>query len=149
VSDSGIHLLADLAFLVGDWGMAVGGASCLPDPEHVVHARVGVRWIEGGGLLAMHQGEAPPPRAPTWIVDRREASRDSSLLSSDDRGVARIGAISEKAAVWRIGRNHAESSHRFQATVSDDRNAIVCRWERRLGQKAGEDALDVAHTRLA
>ena len=107
--------LAELAILVGDWDMALSGASFLPDPEQVIHGHFGCSWIEGGAALAMHQGGPKPPVA-TWIIGRDEASPDFSVLFSDDRGVSRIYAMSLMDNKWKLWRDDAQ----FRAAVSGD-----------------------------
>ncbi len=142
--------LAKLAFLVGNWDMALSDASFLSDPEQVVHGYLGCAWIEGGAALAMHQGSEPstPPSAK-WIIGRDDASPDYSVLYSDARGVSRIYAMTFTAGTWRLWRDNANFSQRFQATVSDDRHSIVGHWEKASDGKGWEHDFKVTYTRLA
>jgi len=142
--------LAELAFLVGDWDMALSGASFLPDPEQVVHGYFGFSWIEGGGFLAIHQGAKPPaPPMATWVIGRDEASLDYRVFYSDERGVSRIYAMSLTGSTWRMWRDNAEFSQRFQARVSDDRNSIVGQWEKAIDGQHWEHDFNVTYTRLS
>jgi hypothetical protein len=142
--------LAELALLVGDWDMALSGASFLPDPEQVIHGYLGCSWIEGGAALAMHQGGEPstPPTA-TWIIGRDEASPDYSAFYSDDRGVSRIYVLSLMANEWRLWRDNASFSQRFQARVSEDRNSIVGHWEKASDGQEWEHDFNVTYSRLS
>jgi len=140
--------LAELAFLVGDWDMALSGASFLPDPEQVIRGNFGCSWIEGGAALAMHQGGPEPPIA-TWIIGRDEASVDYSVLYSDDRGVSRIYAMSLRDNRWRLWRDSAQFAQRFEATLSDDRNSIVGQWEKSSDGREWEHDFNVTYTRLS
>jgi len=142
--------LAELAFLVGKWDMALSGALFSPDPEQVVHGHLECSWIEGGAALAMHQGDQPPiPPSATWIVGRDESIHGYSAFYSDGRGVSRIYAMTLRDRVWRLWRDNAEFSQRFEAAVSADRNTIVGHWEKASDGKEWEHDFNVTYTRLS
>ena len=138
--------LSELAFFIGDWDMALSGASFLPDPEQIIHGKFGCSWIEGGAVLAMRQGGPTPPLA-TWIVGRDEASPDYTVLYSDGRGVSRIYAMSLTNGKWRLWREAAGFSQRFEATVSDDRNSVAGHLERSTDGQKWEHDFNVAYGR--
>ncbi len=138
--------LSELAFFVGDWDMALSGASFLPDPEQVIRGNFGCSWIEGGAVLVMRQGGPTPPLA-TWIIGRDESNPHYRALYSDDRGVSRIYAMSFIDNTWRLWRDHAGFSQRFEATVSDDRNSITGRWEKSSDGQEWEHDFDLSYRR--
>ena len=141
--------LADLGFLVGDWDMALSGASFLPSPDTVVHGRVEIRPIEEGRLVAMRQMVEPSgPPAATWVVGRDEAGAGYSVLYADGRGVSRHYEMALSLPRWRLWRDDPSFSQRFEASVEADGNAIAGTWHRRLGDGDWEHDFDVAYTRL-
>jgi hypothetical protein len=140
--------LAELAFFVGDWDMALSGASFLPDPEQIIHGHLGVSWIEDGALLAMHQGkESPTPASASWIIGRDEASPDYSVFYTDDRGVSRIYEMSLTGATWKLWRDNAEFAQRFQATVGNDQNSMLGHWQKAIAGQEWEHDFNVTYTR--
>lgn len=141
--------LADVGFLVGDWDMALSDASFLPDPATVVHGRIETRLIEAGRLLAMRQIVEPsaPPEA-TWVIGRDESDSAYVALYADGRGVARVYEMTMSSGQWRMWRDSAQFSQRFDATVSADRNSIAGRWQKRPGDGVWEHDFAVTYTRL-
>ncbi len=140
--------LAEVAFLVGDWGMALSGASFLPDKDQVVHRRVEIRPTEEGSLLAMRQGVQPPnPPAATWIIGRDESLDGYTILYTDSRGVSRVYQMTLSNRQWRIWRENPEFSQRFEATISADHDQIVGRWEKRTPSGEWEHDFNVSYTR--
>ena len=140
--------LGELAFLVGEWDMALSDASFLSDPEQVIHGRFGCSWIEGGASLVMRQGGPEPPIA-TWIIGRDEASPYYSALYFDDRGVSRIYAMSVTSNIWKLWRDSAKFAQRFEATLSDDRNSIAGKWDKAIDGREWEHDFNVTYTRLS
>ncbi len=140
--------LADVAFLVGDWDMALSGASFLPDKGQVVHGRVEVRAIEQGTLLAMRQGiELPNPPAAAWVIGRDESRDGYTILYADGRGVSRVYEMTLSNGQWRIWRETPEFSQRFEAAISADQNEITGRWEKRTTDSEWEHDFNVAYAR--
>ena len=124
--------LADLEFLLGEWDMALSGASFLPDPGAVVHGRVEIRAIEHGRLLAMRQIVEPSgPPAADWVIGRDESRAGYAVLYADGRGVSRVYDMALSGGRWRIWRNDPQFSQRFEATISADRASMVGEWEKR------------------
>jgi hypothetical protein len=141
--------LSDLGFLIGDWDMALSGASFLPDPEHVIHGRFEVRPIEAGTLLAMRQrAESSGPPAASWVWGRDESQAGYTVLYTDGRGVSRVYQASLSDRRWEIWRHTPEFSQRFEATVSVDYDEIAGSWEKRSSNGAWEHDFDVAYSRL-
>lgn len=141
--------LSELAFLIGDWDMALSRAAFLPDQDAEVHGRVEVRAIEEGGLLAMRQVvERSGPPAATWVIGRDEALAGYTALYTDNRGVSRVYEMTVAGAEWRMWRNNPEFSQRFDATVSSERDEIVGEWQKRSSAGDWEHDFDVRYTRL-
>lgn len=141
--------LADLGFLIGDWDMALSGASFLPSPHDVVHGRIEARPIEGGGLLALRQlVERAGPPAATWVIGRDEGRAGYSVLYADGRGVSRLYEMTMADRTWHMWRDDPAFSQRFEATVNAERTGIEGRWQKRFGGGAWEHDFDVAYTRL-
>ena len=124
--------LSELSFMVGEWDMAITGASFLPSPEDVVHSHVRFTPIESGTLLAMRQGgDASGPPDATWVIGKDDSQDTFTVLYADSRGVSRVYLMSLKKNTWRLWRDNSEFSQRFEATVSPDRRLMSGRWERR------------------
>jgi hypothetical protein len=143
-------VLSALEFLIGDWDMALSGASFLGDPTEVVHGRVEVRPIEEGALLAMRQVVEPSgPPAATWVVGGDGARASYTVLYADRRGVSRVYEMALADRRWRIWRHDPEFSQRFEATVSTDQEKIVGRWEKCSSVGAWEHDFDVTYSRFS
>jgi hypothetical protein len=140
--------LTEVAFLVGDWDMALSGASFLPDTDDVVHGHVEFRPIEEGTLLTMRQGVEPPhPPAATWVIGRDESRDEFTVLYTDSRGVSRVYEMTLSNRTWRIWREDPEFSQRFEASISADHNEIVGRWEKCASKGEWEHDFNIAYTR--
>jgi hypothetical protein len=140
--------LADLAFLVGDWDMALSGASFLADREQILHGRAEFQPIEAGALLAMRQGVEPPnPPQASWVIGRDESQDHYTVLYTDPRGVSRVYEMMLSDRHWRIWRDDPDFSQRFEATISTDRNEMVGRWEKRSSKAGWEHDFDLTYTR--
>ena len=140
--------LAPLDFLVGEWDMTLSDASFLPDRKKTIAGRVVVEPIEAGGLLAMRQMADPagPPMA-TWVIGRDGSQDEYVVLYADARGVSRVYQMSFAGSSWQIWRDDPAFSQRFEATVDDDRNVIVGRWERRSSSGPWEHDFKVTYAR--
>jgi hypothetical protein len=140
--------LSELGFLIGEWDMALSGASFLPDPEHVIHGRIEVRPIEAGTLLAMRQGvESSGPPAASWVMGRDDSQAGYTVLYTDGRGVSRVYEMSLSEGRWEIWRQTPEFSQRFEATVSVDHDEIAGSWEKCSSNGAWEHDFDVVYSR--
>jgi len=141
--------LKELAFLIGDWDMALSGAAFLPTTQDVVHDSVTFRPIESGALLTMHQGsnESGPPKA-TWVMGKDDSDDHYTVLYADERGVSRLYSMDMTPTIWRIWRDDPDFSQRFEATVSSDRRSLVGRWEKRSGGGTWSHDFDVTYTRV-
>jgi hypothetical protein len=141
--------LENLVVLVGDWDMDLSGASFLPNPDDKVLGHVGFKWIEGGALLLMRQGEAPPPSPPQarWVIGRDEASPDYKVLYFDGRGVSRIYEMSFGDGLWKLWRNTPDFSQRFEGRLSEDHDTVMAHWEKSLDGESWEHDFNVIYRR--
>jgi hypothetical protein len=141
--------LNELEFLIGEWDMALSGASFLPDPDQVVHGRVAFEPIENGAFLIMKQLLEPSgPPAALWLIGRDEARSDFTVLYADARGVSRVYEMSLSVTDWKIWRDDPTFSQRFEATIAPDHQAIVGRWEKRSSGGTWEHDFNVTYSRL-
>jgi len=140
--------LSDLEVLLGDWDMALSGASFLPDPETVVHGRIEARPIEEGRLLTLRQHADPSGQpAATWVIGRDEAADGYCVLYGDGRGVSRRYEMTLSEGTWRMWRDDPSFSQRFEASVRSDRSQIVGTWQKRSAGGDWEHDFDVTYTR--
>ena len=123
--------LAALQFLVGSWDMELSEASFLPDPDAKVGVSVTFEWIEQGAALVMRMGDVATPAA-TWIIGRDDSDPDYYVLYADDRGVSRVYRMTLRDGTWRIWRDTAEFSQRFQAEVSPRQAEISGSWQKSI-----------------
>jgi len=135
--------LADLAPIVGEWDMELSSAEFLPDPQQTVRGRVVFSWIEGGALIAMRQGSDA-----TWVIGRDEKSDEYTILYCDSRGISRVYQMTLEKRIWRIWRNNAEFSQRYEGHLSDDYKTITSHWEKSTdGGKTWNHDFDMTFTR--
>jgi hypothetical protein len=140
--------LADLDVLVGDWDVEISKASFLPDPDEVVDAGgVSFRPIEGGSFLVQRHAEGVGPPAATWVIGRDGSRSLYTVLYADGRGVSRVYEMSFSGNTWKLWRDDPEFSQRFEATVSEDRNTIAGRWEKRFARADWEHDFNLRYTR--
>ena len=141
--------LAGLASLIGDWDMEIWAASFLPNPDDRVRAGVmHIEWTEGGALLAMRQvGDPGTPPAARWLVGRDDAEDDYHVLYSDARGVSRIYRMSFDGSEWKLWRDNADFTQRFEGALSADRDRIDARWENCTKGGDWEHDFNVTYTR--
>jgi hypothetical protein len=140
--------LADLAFLIGDWDMALSGASFLADKDQVLHGRAEFRSIEAGTLVVLRQGVEPPnPPQASWVIGRDDSRDHYAVLYADPRGVSRVYEMMLSDSQWRIWRDNPHFAQRFEATISTDRNEIVGRWEKRSSKAVWEHDFNLTYTR--
>jgi len=141
--------LAALGFFLGEWDMALSGASFLPDPDQVVHGRVEFSAVEDGRLLVMRQAIEPSdPPAATWLIGRDDSKAEYKVLYADGRGVSRIYEMTFTEDTWQMWRNDQKFSQRFEATIAPDGTSIKGRWEKRESDGAWEHDFDVEYSRL-
>jgi hypothetical protein len=130
---------------LGSWEMTLSRASFLPDPEQIVRGRATFERVEGSDLVAMRLFPTEGPAAATWIIGRDDSRAGCTALYSDARGVSRVYEMSVEADTWKVWRDDADFSQRFEAHIADDR--IEGTWERRFAGGEWEHDFDVAYSR--
>jgi len=137
--------LDQVQFLVGAWDMELSDAAFLPDPDAKVSGSVTVEWNEHGAALVIRMGDTA-----TWIIGRDESEPDYTVLYADDRGVSRVYRMSLTKSNWRIWRNTAEFSQRFDAEISSDQAEIKGSWQKSVdGGTTWEHDFKVRYSRPA
>jgi len=137
--------LDQVQFLVGAWDMELSDAAFLPDPDAKVSGSVTVEWNGHGAALVMRMGDTA-----TWIIGRDESEPDYTVLYADDRGVSRVYRMSLTKSNWRIWRNTAEFSQRFDAEISSDQAEIKGSWQKSVdGGTTWEHDFKVRYSRPA
>lgn len=140
--------LAELGFLIGEWDMAISGASFLPDPDQVVHGLVEFAATEDGRFLVMRQGVVPSgPPAASWVIGRDDSKGEYTVLYADGRGVSRIYEMMLARGSWQLWRNDPEFSQRFEADIGADDTSIDGRWEKCQSSGVWEHDFSVTYTR--
>jgi hypothetical protein len=135
--------LEDLRFLDGPWEMELSQATFLSEDE-IVRVTATFEFIDDGRLLAFRQGDAA-----TWVIGRDDSSPVYTVLYSDGRGVSRVYTMTLDGETWKIWRDDAEFSQRFEAVVSSNQELVSGRWEKRHGGGAWEHDFAVTYRRLA
>ena len=136
-----------LAFLIGDWDIALSNASFLEEGQ-VASGTVEIRPIEGGRLLVVRQfagpGEEP---AATWAMGRDGSGPAFTVLYADERGVSRVYEMSVTETTWSLWRDDPDFSQRFEAAISADRRRLDGRWEKRIAGGPWEHDFEVTYSR--
>ncbi len=137
-----------LEILVGDWEMELSNTSFLPRPSDTVKGPVSFEWVQDGAFLLMRMGDKPPsPLVAMWLISRDESTPEYTVLYYDDRGVSRIYQMSFADDVWKIWREAAGFSQRFEGKFSEDRNTVTASWEKLLDGTKWEPDFNVTYTR--
>lgn len=142
--------LKELEILVGNWEMKLSQASFLPNPSDSITGRLSLDWLQGGAFLAMYMG-AKPPQTPdaVWLISRDGSVSDYTVLYYDARKVSRVYQMSFSAGTWKMWRNSADFSQRFEATVHETGHIITGRWEKSGDGAAWEHDFDVTYTKAS
>src|SRR5579884_3102061 len=121
--------LKAIAFMAGAWDMELSNAFFLPSKQDVAHIDATFRWIEGGALLVLQQGNMSTPPFATWVIGRDEDDQEYTVHYFDDRNTSRVYRMSFEEPTWKLWRERTQSIQRFVGTVSDDRSVINGHWE--------------------
>jgi hypothetical protein len=117
--------LAQLDDLVGEWTLTMTGAWFLDRLDTEVPGRATFEWL-GESFVAMHSelgGE------PAWelVFGHSDAREAYTALYHDERGVARVFAMTFSPTEWTLTREDPDFSQRFVARREGDR--IVGQWD--------------------
>jgi len=138
--------LKPLKAFVGDWDMELSNASFLPDPQTTVHGSIHFRWFQTGAFLVMYHGAIKVPQA-TWLIGRDESSDSFTVLYFDARRVSRVYEMSLNDDKWRMWRNSANFSQRFEGVFSKGRTKIAATWQKSNDGKKWQHDFDVTYTK--
>ena len=141
--------LKDLEILAGNWDMVLSNASFLPNSSDTITGQISIAWLESGAFLVMYMGSKPlvTPDA-TWLISRDASALHYTALYYDNRKVSRVYEMSFSDGIWRMWRNSADFSQRFEGQLSDDGNSITARWEKSSNGSTWEHDFDVTYTKV-
>ena len=113
--------------LVGEWALEAKPPNGPPWPGE---ARTTIEWHDSGAHLVV-RSTVEMPEAPdsVSIIGCDGANGTYFQLYSDERGVCRVYRMSIGGGRWELWREGEPFSQRFTATISDDGDTIVGRWE--------------------
>jgi len=131
--------LDNLGRLVGKWEVELAFPS---DPSNKMHAQVAFDWLEGGAFVIEHFATS------TWIIGPDDSNETCSVLYHDERGVSRIYQMSLDHATWKLWRNSATFSQRFEGKFSDDENTITARWEKSFDGSTWKHDFDLTYSKV-
>lgn len=123
--------LQAIGFLIGTWSIELSNGSFLT-PNQEVHFSVTYEWKADGSVIAVQQKNDQANKAPqsaTWIIGRDEDDENYTVLYADSRGTSRVYLMTYDEHVWKMWRDNAKFSQRFQGTVSKDSKTINAYWE--------------------
>jgi hypothetical protein len=130
--------------LVGEWD-TVGTH---PAFASAVHGHSSFEWLVEGALLVWHfDWERPGPPSAISVIGHDDTTKTSTMLYSDERGVARIYQMTLEDGVWKMWRESPGFSQRMTGTFADGGNTITVHGELSRDGSKWEQDLDVKYTR--
>jgi len=120
--------LADLRVLTGDWTMLVTNAEFV-SPGDSLKGRASFDWLDDGFIVFRSSFDAGPPTS-TSVIGRSEHDSDYQMMYFDERGVARIYAMTLEERNWTLLRSDPDFHQRFVGQISEDGASIDGRWEK-------------------
>jgi hypothetical protein len=147
---------ARLEPLIGDWSLAmVMPGKERPDELPDVGARVNFEWM-GNKAFVLERWTVPIPEAPDGLaVIGWDEGRGTFLQHYfDERGVARVYAMSFGDGLWKLERTTADFSpftfsQRFTGTFTDDGRQIDGTWEIAHDHTTWEKDFELIYTRVS
>jgi hypothetical protein len=143
--------LRRLDVLVGEWRLE---APAFPLPPEVAgDARTTFGWDLGGAFL-IQRSSVPVPEAPDGLsVVGLDAGEGYTQHYFDSRGIARLYAMTFDGRRWTLERTAPDFTplqfhQRFEATVTEDGDAIAGRWESSPDGQAWELDFELTYRRL-
>ena len=135
--------LKQLEPLVGAWTLEAKPPDGPPWPGG---ARATIEWHDSGAHL-VQRSTVDMPEAPDGvsIMGCDAANGTYFQLYSDERGVCRIYEMSIGDGRWRLWREGEPFAQRFTATISDDGDTIVGRWEKAPDGHTWETDFDLTY----
>ncbi len=122
--------LERLEALVGEWVLEAKPPDGPPWPGG---ARTTIEWHDSGAhLVARSTVEMPEAPDSISIMGCDGAIGTYFQLYSDERGVCRVYQMRIGDGRWELWREGEPFPQRFTATISDDGDTIMGRWEKAL-----------------
>ncbi len=141
--------LESLALLAGQWDMELSNAAFLPSPSATVHFQISIDWIEEGAFLLIRMGDRRADQAwALWLIGRDETRPGYQVLYYDTRKASRIYEMSFAGGIWKMWREAAGLSQRFEGQVSPGGNSIRADWEKSTDGKTWEHDFSVTYRRV-
>jgi hypothetical protein len=133
-----------LETLIGEWRME----ATFPSVPSVATGRVVFEWMVGERFL-VERWDIDVPEAPDGLaIIRFDDDRRIYLQHYfDSRGVARVYEMSLGDGVWRLWRDAAGFSQRFEGVFRGDGDVIEARWELSEDGERWRHDFDVKYTR--
>ena len=117
--------LTQLDDLVGDWELTMTGAWFLDSLDTEVKGSATFEWL-GGAFVAMRSELGVDP-AWDFVFGHSDAQDAYTALYHDERGVARVFAMTFSPSEWTLTREDPGFHQRFVARREGDRN--VGQWD--------------------
>ena len=132
--------------LVGQWAREAKPPDGPPWPGE---ARATIEWHDSGAHLVA-RSTVEMPEAPDSIstMGCDGANGTYFQLYSDERGVCRVYEMSIADAEWKLWREGVPFPQRFTATISDDGETIVGRWEKAQDGRTWETDFDLTYRKV-
>ena len=132
--------------LVGEWILEAKPPEGPPWPGQ---ARATIEWHESGAhLVARSTVDMPEAPDSISIMGCDAANGTYFQLYSDERGVCRVYEMSIAEGRWELWREGEPFAQRFSATISDDGETLVGRWEKALDRRTWETDFDLTYRRV-
>jgi hypothetical protein len=141
--------LEPLEILVGNWDMELSNASFLPGSVDTIRGHALFEWLQGGAFLVMYMGNAPhgAPDA-IWLISRDETTPSYIVFYYDTRKVSRVYEMSFSQGIWKMWRNTADFSQRFEGKVNGEGDIITAHWEKSYDGSTWEHDFDVTYKKV-
>jgi len=132
--------------LVGEWILEAKPPDGPPWPGE---ARATIEWHDSGAHL-VERSMVELPEAPNGIsiMGCDAANGTYFQLYSDERGVCRVYEMSIGDGRWELWREGEPFAQRFRATISDEGDTIVGRWEKALDGRTWETDFDLTYRKV-
>ena len=129
--------------LVGEWILEAKPPDGPPWPGE---AWATIEWHDSGAHL-VQRSTVDMPEAPDGIsiMGCDGANGTYFQLYSDERGVCRVYEMSITEWRWELWREGEPFAQRFSATISDDGETIVGRWEKAPDGRTWETDFDLTY----
>jgi hypothetical protein len=125
--------------LVGEWTLEAKPPDGPPWPGE---ARATIEWHDSGAHLVQRSTVDVPGAPDSVLIMGCDAANGTY---SDERGVCRVYEMSIGGGQWKLWREGEPFAQRFTATISDDGDTIVGRWEKAPDGRAWETDFDLTY----